>query len=37
MAELFAVDRTSVVRHIGNIYKAEELDVVSTCAKKCTG
>ena len=33
MAELFGVDRTSVVRHIGNIYKAEELDVVSTCAK----
>ena len=33
MAELFGVDRTSIVRHIKNIYKAEELDEVSTCAK----
>ena len=33
MAELFGVDRTSIVRHIRNIYKAEELDEVSTCAK----
>ena len=37
MAELFGVDRTSIVRHIRNIYKAEELDKISTCAKKCTG
>lgn len=34
MAELFGVDRTSIVRHIRNIYKAEELDEISTCAKK---
>ena len=33
MAELFGVDRTSIVRHIRNIYKAEELDAISTCAK----
>lgn len=33
MAELFGVDRTSIVRHVRNIYKAEELDEVSTCAK----
>jgi len=33
MAELFGVDRTSIVRHIRNIYKAEDLDEVSTCAK----
>ena len=33
MAELFGVDRTSIVRHIRNIYKAEELDEASTCAK----
>ena len=26
MAELFGVDRTSIVRHIRNIYKAEELE-----------
>ena len=37
MAELFGVDRTSIVRHIRNIYKSEELDQNSTCAKKCTG
>ena len=30
MAELFGVDRTSIVRHIRNIYKSEEK---STCAK----
>lgn len=34
MAELFAVDRTSVTRHIRNIYKSQELDEKSTCAKK---
>ena len=33
MAELFAVDRTSVTRHIRNIYKSQELDEKSTCAK----
>ena len=33
MAELFQTDRTSIVRHINNIYKAEELDRESTCAK----
>lgn len=33
MAELLGVDRTSIVRHIRNIYKSEELDQNSTCAK----
>ena len=33
MAELFQTDRTSIVRHINNIYKVEELDRESTCAK----
>jgi len=33
MAELFETDRTSIVRHINNIYKVEELDSESTCAK----
>ena len=33
MAELFETDRTSIVRHINNIYRAEELDRESTCAK----
>ena len=33
MAELFQTDRSSIVRHINNIYKAEELDRMSTCAK----
>ena len=33
MAELFGVDRTSIVRHIRNIYKSEELDQNSTCSK----
>lgn len=33
MAELFGVDRTSIVRHIRNIYKSEELEKFSTCAK----
>lgn len=33
MAELFGVDRTSIVRHFRNIYKSEELDESSTCAK----
>ena len=33
IAELFQTDRTSIVRHINNIYKVEELDRDSTCAK----
>ena len=33
MAELFQTDRTSIVRHINNIYKSEELERESTCAK----
>lgn len=33
MAELFQTDRTSIVRHINNIYKIDELDRDSTCAK----
>ena len=34
MADLFQTDRTSIVRHVNNIYKVEELDKKSTCAKK---
>ena len=33
MAELFETDITSIVRYINNIYKVEELDRESTCAK----
>lgn len=33
MAELFQTDRTVIVKHIRNIYKSEELDEKSTCAK----
>ena len=33
MAALFQTDRTSIVRHVNNIYKVEELDKESTCAK----
>ncbi|OJX58014.1 virulence protein RhuM/Fic/DOC family protein [Dysgonomonas sp. 37-18] len=33
MAQLFKTDRTSIVRHINNIYKTKELDKDSTCAK----
>ena len=33
MAELFQTDRTSIVRHINNIYRVEELERESTCAK----
>ena len=33
MAELFQTDRTVIVRHIHNIYKSEELEESSTCAK----
>ena len=33
MAELFQTDRTSIVRHINNIYKSDELEREGTCAK----
>ena len=33
MAALFKTDRTSIVRHINNIYKVDELERSSTCAK----
>lgn len=33
MAELFATDRTSILRHISNIYKTHELEESATCAK----
>ena len=33
MAELFGIDRTTIVRHIRNIYKSDELEEISTCAK----
>ena len=33
MAELFGIDRTTIVRHIRNVYKSEELEESSTCAK----
>lgn len=33
MAELFLTDRTSILRHINNIYKQDELERNSTCAK----
>ncbi len=33
MAELFQTDRTSIVRHINNIYRVDELDREATCAK----
>lgn len=33
LAELFLTDRTSIVRHIKNIYKSGELYQKSTCAK----
>ena len=33
MAILFSVDRTVIVKHIGNIYKSRELEEFSTCAK----
>lgn len=32
IAEVFNVDRTSIVRHIGNIYRSGELSAKSTCA-----
>ena len=33
LASLFNIDRSGIVRHINNIYKDEELDESSTCAK----
>jgi hypothetical protein len=33
MAELFQTDRTSITKHIKNIYETNELDEFSTCAK----
>jgi hypothetical protein len=33
MAELFDTDRTSITKHIRNIYQIGELEEVSTCAK----
>ena len=33
MAELFATDRTSINKHIRNIFQTQELDEKSTCAK----
>jgi len=33
MADLFVTDRTSILRHIKNIYNSEELAENSTCAK----
>ena len=33
MAELFETDRTSIVRHINNIYRVDELERETTCAK----
>jgi hypothetical protein len=33
MAELFSTDRTSIARHIGNIYTSDELEEEATCAK----
>lgn len=36
MAELFQTDRTSILRHIKNIYKTGELEEAPTCAFFCT-
>ena len=33
IALLYDTDRTSISRHITNIYKSEELDESATCAK----
>ena len=33
MGQLFGVDRTVVVKHIGNIYNTGELEELATCAK----
>lgn len=36
MSELFQTDRTAILRHINNIYKKQELESESTCAKNRT-
>jgi hypothetical protein len=37
MAQLFGVNRSaSILRHVSNIYRAKELDKISTSAKICT-
>jgi hypothetical protein len=33
IARIFDVDRTVIIKHIGNIYKTGELDSAATCAK----
>jgi hypothetical protein len=33
MADLFATDRTSIAKHIQNIYQTDELEKEPTCAK----
>ena len=33
LADLFKTDRTSIQKHISNIYKSKELDQIATCAK----
>ena len=33
LTKLFKIDRTGITRHINNIYKDEELEEKSTCAK----
>jgi len=32
IAKLFGVQRPAIVKHIGNIYKTQELSKVSTCS-----
>jgi hypothetical protein len=33
LAELFITDRTSILKHLKNIYETAELDEKTTCAK----
>ena len=33
LAELFTTDRTSILKHLQNIYSTHELDEQSTCAR----
>ncbi len=33
LAELFQTDRTSITKHLKNIFQTGELDEISTCAK----
>ena len=37
MSDLFQTDRTAILRHINNIYKSQELESESTCAKIAQG